>query len=304
MTGSFVSQAAGLQGNVVLLVTPFDSDQNLDLDSYRSLLRFVTAGGIDGLLPLGTTGEFFSLTTEEKIQLIDVTLTEVGDLLPVCVGVGNSGTRLSADLARYAAGKGATAVLLPPPYYYPGTEEGIIRHFTAVANAIPIPVMIYDGGGGISVPLPVLDQVTRACPNVTLIKASVLDAAKVAAMRQMLGDRARILCGDEVMLLPELACGAVGMATAAGNVLPKESTEICHRFLAGQRDEARALYDKCLAPWAVTSGIAKHEFIRCFKEVLAEMGVIASPVTRLPLGELHPARRAEVLAVASRVGML
>jgi 4-hydroxy-tetrahydrodipicolinate synthase len=295
---------AGLRGNIVLLMTPFDADEKLDLASYQNLLRFVMSGGVDGLILLGTAGEFFSLTTEEKIQLIDLTVAEVGDELPVCVGVGHSGTGIAADLARYAAAHGAAAVLIPPPYYYPSSEAGMVRHFTAVASAVSVPVMIYDGGGGISVPLAVLDQVTRACPNVTLIKASVLDVAKFSSMRRQLGDRVSILCGDEVMLLPELASGAVGMATAAGNVLPKQSTEVCQLFLAGQREEARALYDKCLAPWTIASGIAKHEFIRCFKEVLAEMGVIASATTRLPLAGLHPSRRDEVIAVARRVGIL
>jgi 4-hydroxy-tetrahydrodipicolinate synthase len=288
----------------VLLVTPFDDEQELDFESYRNLLRYVISEGVDGLIPLGTTGEFFSLTFEEKKQVVDVTIEEAAGRVPVCVGVGYSGTRISADLARYAERTGAAAVLVPPPYYYPSTDPGIVRHFVAIAQSIDVPVMLYDGGGGTSIPIPVLEQVTQACENVTLIKASVLDGTKVSKILAALGDRVTVLCGDEVMLLPELEFGAQGMATASGNVLPHICTEICRGFVDGRRDEARSLYDRYLAPWTVASGIAKHEFVRCFKEVLAEMGVIATPVTRLPLGELDPVRRRELIATATRLGII
>jgi 4-hydroxy-tetrahydrodipicolinate synthase len=284
-------------------VTPFDDEQELDLESYRNVLRFVVSEGVDGLIPLGTTGEFFSLDLAEKKQIVDATVAGA-DGLPVCVGVGYSGTRISLELARYAERAGAAAVLVPPPYYHPASDAALVRHFVAIARGIEIPVMLYDGGGGIGIPIPVLEQVTEACENVAYVKASVLDAAKVGTILARLGDRVTVLCGDEVMLLPELSLGARGMATASGNVLPRVCTEICRLFRAGDGDGARELYDRHLAPWTVSSGIAKHEFIRCFKEVLAEMGVIASPATRLPLGELDPVRRQELLATARRVGIL
>ena len=296
--------AETLTGNLVLLVTPFDDEQELDLDSFRNLVRFVISEGVDGLIPLGTTGEFFSLDLEEKKRIVDVTLAEAAGRVPVCVGVGYSGTRTSIELARYAESAGAAAVLVPPPYYYPAGDGTLGRHFVAVADSVEIPVMLYDGGGGIGIPVPVLEQVTRACPNVRLVKASVLDAGKVEAILAALGDRVTVLCGDEVMLLTELSLGARGMATASGNVLPRVCTEICRLFAAGEEERARELYDRHVAPWTVASGIAKHEFVRCFKEVLAAMGVIATPTTRLPLGGLSPVRRHELLETARRVGIL
>ena len=293
-----------MKGNLGLLVTPFDENQELDEKSLRNLIEYAIDDGVEGLIPLGTTGEFFSLSRDEKRQVIDITIDQARGRLPVCIGVGYSGTRISTDLAEYSAQGGACAVLVPPPYYYPLANQSMYLHFSTIANTIEIDVMLYDGGGGLVIPTTLIDQLNKEFSNIRHVKVSSLDSKKVSELRATVGDRVQIFCGDEVMLMSALHDGAVGMATASGMVLPRTCTDICRLFLSGEQEVARDKYLKSIGPWTVASGIIKSEFIRCFKEVLAAKGVITSPMTRLPLPALEPSRKAELLATAKLIGIL
>ncbi len=293
-----------MKGNLGLLVTPFDDHQELDQKSLRNLIEYAIDDGVEGLIPLGTTGEFFSLTCEEKRQVIDITLDQTRGRLPVCIGVGYSGTRISTQLAEYAAERRAHAVLIPPPYYYPLANQSMYLHFSTIAEKIEIDVMLYDGGGGLVIPATLIDQLNKEFSNIRHVKVSSLDSKKVSELRTTVGDRVQIFCGDEVMLMSALHDGAVGMATASGMVMPRVCTDICRLFLSGQQEMAREKYLRFIGPWTIASGIIKSEFVRCFKEVLAAKGVITSPMTRLPLSELEPSRKAELLATAKHIGIL
>ena len=293
-----------MKGNLGLLVTPFDDNQELDEKSLRNLIEYTIDDGVEGLIPLGTTGEFFSLTGEEKCKVINITIEQVRGRLPVCIGVGYSGTRISTQLAEYAAQQGAHAVLIPPPYYYPLASRSMYLHFSEIAKKVEIDVMLYDGGGGIEIPTTLIDQLNQECPNIRHIKVSSLHSNKVSELRAALKDRVQVFCGDEVMLMSALQDGAIGMATASGIVLPRVCTEICQLFLNGKHELARNKYLGSIAPWTVASGIIKSEFVRCFKEVLAAKGVIRSPMTRLPLSALEPSRKIELLATVKNIGIL
>ena len=293
-----------MKGNLGLLVTPFDDNQELDKKSLCRLIEYAIDDGVEGLIPLGTTGEFFSLTGEEKRQVIDITIDQARGRLPVCIGVGYSGTRISTQLAEYAEQRGATGVLIPPPYYYPLANQSMYLHFSTIAKKIGINVMLYDGGGGLVIPTNLIDQLNKECPNIRHVKVSSLDSKKVSELHATVGDRVQIFCGDEVMLMSALSDGAVGMATASGMVLPGVCTDICRLFKDGKHDVVREKYLSFIAPWTVASGIIKSEFVRCFKEVLAAKGVIASPMTRLPLPALEQSRKEELLATAKHIGIL
>ncbi len=293
-----------MKGNLGLLITPFDENQELDEKSLRNLIEFAVDDGAEGLIPLGTTGEFFSLTAEEKCKVIDITIEQVGGRLPVCIGVGYSGTRISTQLAEYAAHQGASAVLVPPPYYYPLASRSMYLHFSTIAQKIEIDVMLYDGGGGVEIPTTLIHQLNSEFPNIRHVKVSALHSKKVSDVQKVLGERMNIFCGDEVMLMSALNDGAIGMATASGIVLPRVCTDICRLFLSGEQAKARDKYLSYIGPWTIASGIIKSEFVRCFKEVLAAKGVIASPMTRLPLPALEPSRKAELLATAKHIEIL
>uniref|UniRef100_UPI00359C811C dihydrodipicolinate synthase family protein n=1 Tax=Bacteroides ovatus TaxID=28116 RepID=UPI00359C811C len=279
---------AEMKGNIVLLVTPFKNNYEIDFESLEKLLEHVITNGCEGIIALGTTGEFFSLSLEEKKQLIKFIKTTIGSRVPLCVGVGHSGTLMSIELAKYAEDLGVDCLLLPPPYYYQTTSNSIFNHFDKVLSSVKLDFMLYDGGGGTEIPFDVICNLKERNANLKYVKESMLRSDKVKKITDNLD--IKVFCGDEVMLLSHLKDGAVGMGTALGNVMPQAGTEICKLYSCGKIDEAHKLYNSKIAPWVVASGIIKAEFIRFHKEALYRMGVINSPVTRPPLTELSEAR--------------
>lgn len=279
---------AEMKGNIVLLVTPFKENYEIDFDSLDKLLDHVINNGCEGVIALGTTGEFFSLSLEEKKQLIKFIKNKIDARVPLCVGVGHSGTLLSIELAKYAETLGVDCLLLPPPYYYQTTNNSIFNHFDKVLSSVKLDFMLYDGGGGTEIPFDVMRKLKEHNPNLKYVKESMLKSDKAKSITNDLN--IKVFCGDEVMLMSHLKDGAVGMGTALGNVLPKAGTEVCNLYRSGKIEEAHKLYNSKIAPWIVASGIIKAEFIRYHKEALYRMGVISSPVTRPPLTELSDAR--------------
>lgn len=277
-----------MKGNVVLLVTPFKDNYEIDYDSLSKLLDHVIINGCEGVIALGTTGEFFSLSLEEKKQLTKFIKAQINGRVPLCVGVGHSGTLMSIELAKYAETLGVDCLLLPPPYYYQTTSNSIFNHFDQVLSSVKLDFMLYDGGGGTEIPLDVMRKLKERNHNLKYVKESMLRSDKAKSITSDLG--IKVFCGDEVMLMSHLKDGAVGMGTALGNVLPKAGTEVCDLYRCGKIEEAHKLYNSKIAPWIVASGIIKAEFIRYHKEALYRMGIISSPVTRPPLTELSDAR--------------
>lgn len=280
---------AEMKGNLVLLVTPFKDNFEIDFDSLDRLLDHVINNGCEGVIALGTTGEFFSLNLEEKKSLIKFIHKKINNRVPLCVGVGHSGTQISSELAKYAEKEGADCLLLPPPYYYQSTSESIFNHFHQVLSSVNLDFMLYDGGGGTEIPLDVMLRLKKENPNFKYVKESVLKSDKVKLITENLKD-VKVFCGDEVMLMTHLKDGAIGMGTALGNVLPQAGRKVCDLYLNGNIEEAHQIYNAQIAPWIVASGIIKSEFIRYHKEALYRLGIISSPVTRPPLTGLSEAR--------------
>jgi len=295
-------------GHLCLSVTPFAPDGSLDLESLRSLIEHLIAGGIDGLIVLGSTGEFFSLNHEEHRAVVEAAVAACRDRVPVIAGVGASGTFEAARLAATSAALGAAAVMVPPPFYAPSfftTPTGMQEHMISVADAAgSAEVMLYDGGGGIEIPIDVTAQVARARQNVTMVKLTVPAPQKVAAIRDATGGRVRILCGNDALTLYELALGVDGVAIGVGNIVPRDVTEVVHGFAEGRRDEARARFYHKVLPVASVALCSTPQFIQVFKTALARMGIIASPYVRPPLRQLDPTRIDETEAALRHVGVL
>jgi 4-hydroxy-tetrahydrodipicolinate synthase len=279
-----------MTGNNVLLVTPFDKDYNIDYPSLGNVIEYVIGKGVNGLIVLGTTGEFFTMTNEEKQEVIKFVIQQTNNRVPVCVGVGYSGTKVSIDLAKYAEFQKADSLLVMPPYYYPANDTALTTHFLGIAKSVDLNIMYYDGAGGIEIPAAMIKSTNKECPNIRYVKASVLKNNKVRQIKEALQDKVEIFCGDEVKLMTDLKEGASGMATAIGNVLPEISTKICDLYQKGEILESHRLYNSYVAPWMVATGIIKSDFIRCHKEALFMMNIIKNPITRQPLGELSVAK--------------
>jgi dihydrodipicolinate synthase/N-acetylneuraminate lyase len=291
-----------LDGAHVLLITPFHPDGEVDERSLAAHLDFVLAAGVDGIVGLGTTGEFFSLSPVERIALMSMIARQLDGRAVLTFGVGDSSTAVSIELARHARSVGADVVMLQSPYYFSHTTAACDAHFLAVARAVDIPVMIYDGAGGIPVSVERLRNLHRAAPNIAYVKMSIPDPAKIVAVLEEAPGVAP-LCGDEYILVLGLRQGAIGSTVGIGNVLPG-SVVALHRAVAGGDIEAARITQMTeISPLVGVCTNEKAAYIRCFKEILAHRGIIASPATRLPLGPLDPLRLEEVLATAGFVAV-
>ncbi len=296
-----------IDGHLCLSVTPFTADGALDRESLASLSGHLVAGGVDGVIVLGSTGEFFSLDGAERASVVETAVDACGGV-PVIAGVGATGTDEAVSLTTAAVEAGAAAVMVPPPFYAPSffsTATGIETHVAAVAEAAgDAEVMLYDGGGGIEIPVEVTGRLAEAHPNVTMVKLTVPLPQKAAAIREATGTAVRVFCGNDALTLYELALGVDGVAIGVGNVVPGDVTAVVHGYRAGRHDEARTRFYERVLPVASIALCATPQFIQVFKLGLARMGVIASDRVRRPLQPLEPVRVEESLAAMAHAGVL
>jgi 4-hydroxy-tetrahydrodipicolinate synthase len=293
---------AELSGSQVLLITPFDEEGEVDRESLASHIEFVIDGGVDGIVALGTTGEFFSLSAPERFELMETIAELVRRRVPLTFGIGDTSLRVTIDLGRRAAEVGADCVMVQPPFYYPYSRAAIREHFLTVARAVDLPVMLYDGASGVELSIELMADLNRAAPNVRYVKFSLPNPAKYAAAAEGMPEL-RVFCGDDHLLLLALGDGAAGCTVGLGNLEPREIARVCHDYGNGDREAARTLHHTRIAPAASICG-TKSEFVRCFKEVAAAKGVIRSPYTRPPLLPLDPTYREELLSVMCDIGVL
>lgn len=292
-----------LTGAQVLLLTPFDEDGAIDERSLAALLEYVIGAGIDGVVGCGTTGEFFTLSLEEQARLMSSIAEQVRGRVPLTFGVGNTATSVSIELARHAQELGADCVMLQAPYYFQHASDAIDAHFLAVANAVEVPVMVYDGAAGIELSVERVRSLNERAANIRYVKMSIPDPAKVGAMRAGAPD-VEALAGDELMMLMGMRHGAIGSTVGWGNVDPEAIAGIHRAYEAGDVHGARARQLRSVVPAVGVCITAKNGYIRCYKEILAAKGVIASPTTRLPLTPLDEIRRDEVLAAMRELALL
>lgn len=235
-----------LQGTFTAVVTPFKDDeaQSIDWDAFDELIDEQIAGGITGIVPCGTTGESPSLTHEEHAQVIARTVARAKGKTKVIAGTGSNSTREAIELSRAAEKAGVDAVMVVVPYYNKPTQEGLFRHYVAVAGAVKCPVVVYNipGRTGIDLAADTLVRIVEACPNVTTTKEATGNVLRAQELVQRLGDRLTVLSGDDALTLPMIACGAKGVISVASNVLPKTVSDATRLALAGDMAAARTAH--------------------------------------------------------------
>jgi len=290
-------------GNQALVVTPMQVDGTLDEKGLRQILDYVIDGGAHGVLILGSTGEFFSLSPAERREVIRIAAEHVRGRVALGVGTADTGSQLAGELAAYAEQAGADYVLVPPPYYAPlsmNTAEGIFQFFREIAVSTKATIMVYDGGSGIEVPLEVLRRLARETANVRAVKVNLAGPLKVTAIQEA-GMTA--FCGTDALTMLMMRYGADGFTLGVGNLQPAETTRLYDRCRAGDWDGAREIFYGTLLPLINVTLASLPQFIACFKMVLYWKGLIASPTVRRPLVPLDDVRTAELEAVARRVGL-
>ena len=297
-----------LRGAYTALVTPMNADGSVDYDGFRRLVAIQIAAGISGLVPLGTTGETPTLERDEQDKLISIAVEEAKGRLPVIVGVGSNSTRHTQENAKRARELGADAVLVVTPYYNKPTNEGIYRHFAAVAEATDAPILIYNivGRTAKNIDVPTMDRISRI-PTVVGVKESSGDIGQigdivrdVAAARAAEGRHFAVLSGDDAFTLPLCAMGGDGIVSVVSNLVPERVAALAAACLAGDYGQARKRHYGLLP-------LFKGAFVETnpipIKAAMDWAGLPAGP-TRLPLCELERQNEPKLRAALAAAGVI
>jgi len=288
-------------GTYTSLVTPF-KDGGVDAAAFEALIKNQIKSGVDGIVPVGSTGESSTLNFEEHIRVIKLAVQFAAKRIKVLAGTGANATEEAMELTREAESAGADGSLQVAPYYNKPSQEGLFQHFCAIARATRLPIVLYSipGRCGVEIGIETVSRLARGCKNIIGIKEAGGSADRVSALRAALGPKFEILSGDDSLTLPFMAVGAQGVISVAANVIPREVAQMVNAFARGQIRKASQLHTKFYP-------LFKDLFIETnpvpVKAALAMMGLIAEEY-RLPLVPISAANRAKLKATMKACGIL
>ncbi len=287
-------------GSIVAIITPFKNGA-IDEDKLRSLVEFQIVNGTDAIVPCGTTGEASTLDYNEHYRVIEIVIQQANKRVPVIAGTGSNSTAEAIEITERARELGADGALLVTPYYNKPSQEGLYRHFKAVAEAVALPQILYNVPGRTSVNL-LPETVARLAeiPNIVGIKEASGSLQQASEILSLCGDRFDVLSGDDFITLPMMACGAKGVISVVANIMPKEVATMIDAFFAGNMEEARQWHLKLLR-------IANAMFLETnpvpVKSAVALMGMATDEV-RLPLAPLAEANRTKLAGIMKEYGLI
>ncbi|WP_030738094.1 4-hydroxy-tetrahydrodipicolinate synthase [Streptomyces sp. NRRL F-2890] len=260
------------------MVTPFTPDGSLDLDGAQRLAAHLVDAGNDGLIVNGTTGESPTTSDAEKVQLVRAVVEAVGDRAHVVAGAGTNDTRHSLALARAAQEAGAHGILAVTPYYNKPPQEGLVQHFTAIADATELPVMLYDIPGRSGVPINTETMVRLAeHPRIVANKDAKGDLGRASWAIATTG--LAWYSGDDMLNLPLLSVGAVGFVSVVGHVVTPELRSLVNAYTGGDVAKATEIHQKLLP---VFTGMFRTQGVITSKAALGFQGLPGGPL-RLPM---------------------
>ncbi len=233
------------QGLYTAIVTPF-KDGKVDYDAFKALIEAQIAGGVDGIVPMGTTGESPTVSTEEHLEVIRVCIETVAGRCQVIAGTGANCTAEAIELTKAAAAMGADGTLQVCPYYNKPNQEGVYQHFKAIAEATNLPIMLYSipGRSGIEIAVETVARLAADCPTIVAIKEAGGSVERVNQLVQALPSDFAILSGDDGLTVPFISCGAVGLVSVTSNIAPAEMKELVDTALSGDGKKALELQKK------------------------------------------------------------
>jgi 4-hydroxy-tetrahydrodipicolinate synthase len=287
-------------GSIVAIVTPF-RNAKVDERALGDLIEFQIANGTAGIVPCGTTGESATLSHEEHDRVVALAVEVVKRRAPVIAGTGSNSTEEAIALTKHAKQAGADGALLITPYYNKPTQEGLFRHYKAVAEAVDLPLVLYNipGRTGVNL-LPTTVARLASFPNIVGIKEGSGAIQQTSDIVQMCGERITVLSGDDPLTLPIIALGGKGVITVTANLLPKDMSAMVAAALANRWEEARRLHYK-LSPLFAALFFETNPIP--VKEALGQMGKI-DPELRLPLCPLMPDNRDRLTRVLKDYGLI
>ena len=289
------------RGTYTVLITPFEpSGKRIDVSALQKLVNWQIAEGIHGLIPLGSTGEFLSLSRDERQLVIDTCIKTTAGRVPVLIGTGAEWTDECVSLSREAQEMGADGVMIIPPFYSSPTEDELFEHYRKVGEAISIPIMIYNNPATANVDLtpPVVARLSRI-DNCRYIKESTLEVTRVRDIIELCGTRMSVFAG--ILGYESFWLGARGWVAVCSNLIPKMSARLFELAVdAKDVDQALALYRKMLP---IVTWVGGHRYVAASKDALGMMGLpVGRP--RAPRLPLPAAEAAELRLALGRLGLL
>jgi 4-hydroxy-tetrahydrodipicolinate synthase len=288
-------------GTYTAIVTPF-RDGSIDAAALKKLIQFQVRAGVDGIVPVGTTGESPTVSYEEHIELIALSVKFAAGRIKVIAGTGANSTREAIYLTQEAEKAGADASLQVAPYYNKPTQEGLFQHFREVARSTKLPILLYSipGRCGIEIGIETVKRLAKECRNVVGIKEAGGNSDRVSQLRAALGPQFVILSGDDGLTLSFMAVGAQGVISVASNIIPRQMSQMVKLFAAGKARAALKVHERYYP-------LFKDLFIETnpvpIKAALAILGQIQEEY-RLPLVPMSAGNRQTLAASLKRCGVL
>jgi 4-hydroxy-tetrahydrodipicolinate synthase len=283
------------------LITPFRRDLSLDEEAIRRLVRRQIDGGINFLVPCGTTGESPTLSHAEQLRVVELTIEESRGKVPVLAGAGGNDTSHVIALAREFQQLGASGILSVSPYYNKPMQEGLYQHFKALAAAVQLPIILYNipGRTGVNIEPATINRLAEI-DNIVGVKEASGSISQMAALLDIVPDDFIVLSGDDGITLPLLAIGGRGLISVASNEIPAEMTRLVQLGLAGDFASARAIQRRYFR-------LMDINFIETnptpVKAAMALMG-LCDPICRLPLVQPKPENLAKIRGVLESLGLV
>lgn len=287
------------KGSYVALVTPFKSNFDIDFDAYGRLLDFHIEKGTNGIVPCGCTGEAATLSHDEQKQCIKFTVERVAGRVPVVAGTGSNNTKEAVELTRFAKEAGCNGALLITPYYNKPTAAGQIAHYSAVAKAVELPIMLYNvpSRTGTKIEPETIAELNKL-PNVVSIKEACGSVDQVSQILSLCD--ISVVSGDDSLTLPMMSVGAEGVVSVVANVVPAEIAALCAAANAGDYARAREIHYRMMP-------LFKAMFFETnpmpVKATLAKMGLIEN-ILRLPLVPMSASASARLDPVLKNLGLI
>lgn len=281
------------KGAITALATPFDRRGDVSTTDLRKLVELQVSGGIAGLLPVGTTGESPTLSHSEHRLVVEEVIGAAAGRVPVIAGAGSNSTRESVELTRHAHDAGADGTLHVTGYYNKPTQEGLFRHFCAVAEATDKPIVLYSIPGRcvIEIAVDTIERLVSRYPHINHLKEAGGKVERVAQVKSALGDAITVLSGDDALTLPFTKAGGEGVVSVLSNLFPKDVQALAMAALGGDIPRANAL-QQLFAPLADALFIEPNPVP--VKACLEQLGVFENSEVRLPLCELSDTNAARV----------
>ena len=282
------------QGSFVAMVTPFRNGK-VDEAKLRELVELHVANGTDGLIPCGTTGESPSLNHDEHRRVVEIVVEAARGRIRVVAGTGSNSTAEAIDMTKHAERAGAAGALVVNPYYNKPTQEGLYRHFRAVAESVAIPILVYNiqSRTAVNVETDTMARLARDVRNIVGVKEASGSLDQMSQVVAACGPDFSVLSGDDNITLPLLAIGGSGVVSVIANIVPRETADLVHAALDGDWKRARDLHYR-LFPLARAAFLETNPIP--IKEAMAMAGMI-EPEFRLPMCRMSDANREKLRAI-------